>query len=128
MPLIPAFEIGVGNAWIFTVWLLLQNVAIRLWSREVSRRGGQPTDMKVGRLRRLSGYVSMPLWLLTTVYSVFLPLRLGAAWFCLGLAVFLPGLIMATVTIVNFLVALAGKPITRGLTVTHRTRCMCLGC
>jgi hypothetical protein len=30
MSLVPAFEIGVWNAWIFMVWLLTQNLVIML--------------------------------------------------------------------------------------------------
>ena len=46
MLLIPAFEIGIWNAWIFTIWLLIQNFGIRLVSKEVYQRAGDPSDMQ----------------------------------------------------------------------------------
>ena len=30
MSLVPAFEIGVWNAWIFLIWLLIQNLVVML--------------------------------------------------------------------------------------------------
>ena len=40
MSLIPAFEIGVWNAWIFMIWLLIQNFGVMLFSKDLYQRAG----------------------------------------------------------------------------------------
>ena len=54
-------------------------------------------------------------WLITTIYSIFLPLQLGTIWFYIGLGVFLFGLIILTAATLNFATAPHNKPITGGL-------------
>jgi len=49
------------------------------------------------------------------IYSVFLPLKLGAIWFYVGLPVTLVGLLGSIVVMVNWAVTPAGEPVTRGL-------------
>jgi protein-S-isoprenylcysteine O-methyltransferase Ste14 len=115
MSLIPAFEIGVWNAWIFTVWLLIQNFGIRLGSKEVYQKAGQPPDMKPGQTYKIISFISMPLWLLATAYSIFLPLKIGTTWFAVGLTIFLLGLIINTFATINFAKTPMDEPVTRGV-------------
>ena len=120
MSLIPAFEIGVWNAWIFMIWLLVQNFGIRLISKEVYQKAGQPPDMKPSQTYKIISYVSMPLWLLATAYSIFLPFKLGTIWFAVGLTIFLLGLIVNTVATINFAATPMNEPVTSG--VYHYSR------
>ena len=115
MPLIPAFEIGIWNAWIFMIWLLIQTISIRLASKDLYRRAGQPSDMKPSDTHKIVSYVSMPTWLLATVYSIFLPFQLGTAAFYFGLTIFLLGLIILIIATVNFAATPFDEPITRGV-------------
>ncbi|MFC1937909.1 methyltransferase family protein [Chloroflexota bacterium] len=115
MSFVPAFEIGIWNAWIFMIWLLIQTVAARLVGKEVYQRGGQPPDMKPSHTYKIVGYISMPLWLLATLYSIFLPFQLGTIWFSVGLTIFLVGLLMLTVASVNFAATPMNEPVTRGM-------------
>jgi hypothetical protein len=46
MSLVPAFEIAIWNAWIFMIWLLIQNFGVMLVSKDLYQRAGQPPDMK----------------------------------------------------------------------------------
>ena len=48
MTLIPAFEIGVWNAWIFTIWLLIENYATKFLDKEIYQKAGEPSDMEPG--------------------------------------------------------------------------------
>jgi len=114
MTLIPAFEIGVWNAWIFMVWLLIQTLAIRLVSKEVYQRGGYPPDMKLSYASRIANYISNPLWLLSTAYSIFLPFNLGTVWFYAGLVIFVAGLVINIIVTINFARTPMNEPITRG--------------
>ena len=57
----------------------------------------------------------MPLWLLATAYSIFLPFKLGTIWFATGLIIFLLGLIVNTIASVNFATTPMNEPVTRGV-------------
>jgi len=114
MSLIPALEVGVWNAWIFMIWLLIQTITVRLVSKEVYQRGGHPSDMKPSRKYKIISYISMPLWVLATAYSIFLPLKLGTICFVVGLILFLLGMAVNTVATVNFIKAPMNQPVTRG--------------
>ena len=115
MSLIPAFHMGVWNAWIFTIWLLIQTLAIRLVSKEVYQRAGYPPDFVPSRANRIAGYISNPLWLLSTAYSIFLPFKLGTVWFYVGIVIFLAGLVVNIIVTINFTTAPIDKPIIRGI-------------
>jgi protein-S-isoprenylcysteine O-methyltransferase Ste14 len=112
---IPAFEIGVWNAWIFMSSFLLQWLAIILARKNVAERSGHPTDMKKSQTEKMMGIIGNTIWGLATVYSIFLPLRLGTVWFYIGLPVFLVGLMILAIATVNFATVSAEKPVTQGM-------------
>jgi protein-S-isoprenylcysteine O-methyltransferase Ste14 len=114
MSLIPAFEIGVWNAWILMSVFILQMLVIMLLGKRAWDRSSLPSDFKRNRRERTNSLIGNGLWLLATLYSIFLPLRLGTAWFYVGLPVFLVGLAILVVATVNFATAPAEKPATRG--------------
>jgi protein-S-isoprenylcysteine O-methyltransferase Ste14 len=101
MSLIPAFEIGIWNAWIFMIWLLIQNLVIMLNKKLYQRFGGSP-DTKPSQKDKIGNLLSTLLWLLSTVYSIFLPLKLGMVWFYIGLIIFLSGLAIMIIATINF--------------------------
>jgi protein-S-isoprenylcysteine O-methyltransferase Ste14 len=115
MSLIPAFDIGLWNAWIFMSSFLVQWLAVILAGKNVAERSGLPADMKRSKAEKKAGIIGNTIWLLGTVYSIFLPLQLGTLWFYLGLAVFLIGLGILTAATVNFATAPFDKPITHGI-------------
>jgi protein-S-isoprenylcysteine O-methyltransferase Ste14 len=114
MSLTPAFEIGVWNAWIFMSCFILQMLAMLLLGKGAWDRSSLPPDFKRSKREKVNSFVGNGLWLLATIYSVFLPLQLETAWFYTGLPVFLVGLIILVVATVNFAAAPAEKPATRG--------------
>ena len=115
MSLVPAFEIGIWNAWIFMSSFLLQWLAIILAGKNVAERSGHPADMKRSKTEKRAGIIGNTIWLLATVYSIFLPLQLETPWFYPGLAIFLIGLGVLTTATINFATAAAEKPVTRGV-------------
>ncbi len=116
MSLIPAFEVGVWNAWLFMIWSWLDTLALRLVGKEVCQRAsGLGSEMKTSRAYRIASYVSMLVELMAIVYSIFLPFKLGTTWFYTGLAIFLLGLVILAVASVNFAVTPMNEPITRGM-------------
>ena len=114
MSLIPAFEIGVWNAWLFMGSFLLQWLAVSLAGKRVSQRTGHPPDMKRSKSDQRIGTAAMITWLIAITYSIFLPLQLGTIWFYIGLGAFLFGLIILTIATLNFATAPHDKPITSG--------------
>ena len=116
MLLIPAFEIGVWNAWIFMIWPWVDMLAVRLVGSDVYRRAsGLPSEMKTSQRYRMVSYVSMVIDIMAVAYSIFLPLQLGTRWFYAGLSIFLLGLVVLTAATVNFATTPMDVPITRGI-------------
>lgn len=113
--LIPAFEIGIWNAWLFMVWLLIQTLTIRLVNKEAYQKAGYPPDIKLSCAGRIANYISTPLWLLSTAYSIFLPLKLGTIWFYTGLIIFLLGLVINIIVTIDFTNTPENEPVTRGV-------------
>jgi len=114
LSLIPAFEIGVWNAWIFMSSFILQMLVILLLGKMVWARSSLPSDFKRSKREKITPIIGNSIWVLATLYSIFLPLRLGTPWFYTGLPVFLVGLIILVIATVNFATAPAEKPATRG--------------
>jgi protein-S-isoprenylcysteine O-methyltransferase Ste14 len=115
MSLIPAFEIGLWNAWIL---MLVDAVTMPLFIR-IARGRGTPspsaTLAKMSRSRKVIVYASKLIYIPAFVYSVFLPLKLGTAWFYVGLPIAIVGLVMSKVVLANWATAPPDKPVTRGL-------------
>jgi len=116
MSLIPAFQIGVWNAWIFMIWPWVAMLAVRLVGVDVYRRAsGLPSEMKTSHRYRVVSYVSMAVDTMAVAYSIFLPLKLGTIWFYSGLSIFLLGLVVLAAATVNFATTPMDVPITRGI-------------
>jgi len=114
MSVAPAFEIGLWNAWIFMVWLLVQNLAV-MGSKKLYRRFGEASDTKPSQIYKVLNFLSTLLWLLSTAYSIFLPLKLGTAWFPVGLAIFLLGLVIIAIATINFATTPINGPVIKGV-------------
>jgi len=116
MLLIPAFQIGVWNAWIFMIWPWVAMLAVRLVGVDVYRRAsGLPSEMKTSHRYRVVSYISMVIETMAVAYSIFLPLRLGTTWFYAGLSIFLLGLVVLTSATVNFATTPMDVSITKGI-------------
>ena len=114
MSLIPAFKIGVWNAWIFMSVSLLQMLAIYLVDKRAWERSHTPSEAKRNKLERYTGIIGNFIWLSALIYSVFLPLQLGTMWFYIGLSVFIVGVTFAAIATFNFITAPPDQLITRG--------------
>ncbi|MGD9116445.1 MAG: isoprenylcysteine carboxylmethyltransferase family protein [Dehalococcoidia bacterium] len=116
MSLVPAFEIGLWNAWLFMCVFILQMLAVMLLGdKQTWERSGHPADMPKSKLEKQAGLIGNIVWGLATIYSVFLPLKLGTPWFYIGLPVFLVGLLLLAVATVNFTNTPLEKPATGGV-------------
>ena len=115
MSLLPAFEIGLWNAWIFELCALLPVSLLAL--TPLKKRAPPSPDMSTlnETERRIFGF-SRVVMFLPIIYSIFLPLKLGTTWFYVGLPIALLGLIMCTTAWVNLAtIPLGDGPATKGL-------------
>jgi protein-S-isoprenylcysteine O-methyltransferase Ste14 len=108
MSLVPAFEIGVWNAWIL-IALFMCVFMSSLIIKSVGARIAQVEEEK--RLGKYVALISVILWL----YSIFLPLKLDTAWFYAGVIIYAIGLIISAVTTANIAATPAGEPFTKGM-------------
>jgi protein-S-isoprenylcysteine O-methyltransferase Ste14 len=118
MSLVPAFEIGVWNAWILQVlfFLILSAPELFMSKEEKERLNRGKEDYPLSKTKKwlaLSTHVViMPL---AFIYSIFLPLKLDTAWLYAGLPIFVLGLVMTLMTTYNFAATPLGEPVTRGI-------------
>ena len=114
MSLVPAFEIGIWNAWIFMAWLLIQNLAIMV-NKKLYQRFGGSSKPKTSLKDKIGNLLSTLLWFLSTAYSIFLPLKLGTAWFSVGLVIFLAGIVIMIIATINFATTPEDALVTKGI-------------
>jgi protein-S-isoprenylcysteine O-methyltransferase Ste14 len=114
--LIPAFEIGLWNAWIF---MLLDVLTFPLFIRIAKGRApedeGKSQLSAMSRTKRIALYSSKIIYIPAFIYSIFLPLRLGEVWFYVGLPITLIGFIVGVIVILNWAASPRGEPVTNGL-------------
>ncbi len=116
MSWVPAFKIGLWNAWILILYLPLSQVMITLVDKAVGtaqimkKMGYVPYGKKENRVYAATVVPMVLLFL----YSIFLPLKLGTVWFYVGLAVYLVGLVMLVTTMVNVASTPLGQPFATG--------------
>ena len=117
MSLIPQFEIGLWNAWILTLYFLLHPLIMMLIDRimgtgDIFKKMGAPTYNNTEKIINIFDTI---LFFGLFIYSIFLPLQLGTAWFYVGLTLCLLGVIIWTIAIVNIVDVPLGQPWIKGL-------------
>jgi protein-S-isoprenylcysteine O-methyltransferase Ste14 len=113
MSLIPAFEIGVWNAWIFMPYPLLLTILVGKL-----KKGEEPGKTELDAMSKPEKRIFDSAWLVffaTVIYSIFLPLKLETVWFYAGLPIALIGLVILTIVMVNFATTPWDKPVIKGL-------------
>lgn len=113
MSIIPAFEIGVWNAWVLILPFALvgYGLSFSIVSKEAGLRLSPQYDKKEKAL--LTGVmVGDFVWY---VYAIFLPLKLATAWFYVGFPIYLVGMVFVILTIVSFVNPPVDKPVTTGI-------------
>jgi protein-S-isoprenylcysteine O-methyltransferase Ste14 len=118
MSLVPAFDIGIWNAWILILFTLLTYVPGQLINKEALKKvdegwaSGQWSRTE-RLLAKLTHVVIIPL---VIIYSVFLPLKLGTVWLYVGIPIYFIGWIMNLVAGINIAtIPFDKEPITRGV-------------
>jgi len=90
MSLIPDFEIGLWNAWIFMIWLVLSPFlsSIIIKEKEVSKKISTSAPM---RHEKILNILSMAVIIFGFMYSIFLPIKFHTIFFYIGILIFLCG-------------------------------------
>ena len=112
------FELGLWNAWMFMIYVGFSNflpyvLSGRLIDKEVMKKLGADRSLSANEKTLLNIYSL--LFFATVAYSVFLPLELGTVWFYAGLAIYLLGVIIETVAMLNFFTTAVDKPVNKGI-------------
>jgi protein-S-isoprenylcysteine O-methyltransferase Ste14 len=113
LSVIPIFELGLWNAWILVVPILV--VFFFAMRATAARESGKAADFQLTRIENIianaSFYVMLPMF----GYAIFLPLQLDTIWLYSGLTVYLFGIVFTTVAILNFATSPKDAVITNGL-------------
>ena len=109
---IPDFEIGIWNAWIFIIPLIFY------WFGGIkflfSKRISESPPLKKRKDRVISQILVFAMFF-SFFYSIFVPLKLETIWFFIGLIVYLCGMILINITMINFATTPIDKPVTKGV-------------
>jgi len=115
MSLTPVFKIGLWNAWIFILLILLPLPLVALFRKSVFKKSDSIPASFYTRTEYKILIFSKVIMLSVFIYSIFLPLQLGTIWFSIGLSIYLLGLILQTIAWMNVATSPVDKPITKGL-------------
>jgi protein-S-isoprenylcysteine O-methyltransferase Ste14 len=120
MELIPAFEIGIWNAWLFMLYVILYNIIPYFISligpgyREVVKKAAG-SDIYTNKTEQKMGQIMFFIFLIPIIYSFFLPIKLFTIWFYIGLFLYLIGVVIGTIAMYSFLVTAADKLVIKGI-------------
>ena len=122
MSIIPAFELGLWNTWIFIVLhqggtsVILQPMYRGgVWKDVWNVWKKSPTDISPNKTDRILEYSVYVVFIAVFGYSVFLPLKLNTVWFYVGLFIYLLGVIIDFMAGVGWATNPLDKPITKGI-------------
>ena len=118
MSLIPAFELGLWNAWIFIGPFLLVTLLCMLMMMKKGAPGGPVRAVQRACKSKTTLFVaslSKIIYFPAVLYSVFLPLQLRTTWFYIGLPITLIGFVGTILVLVDWATTPAGQPVTRGI-------------
>jgi protein-S-isoprenylcysteine O-methyltransferase Ste14 len=115
MSLVPAFQIGVWNAWIFTVCSLIPLILVFRPLVSRGQKEGTAFTASFSKMQKNAFSSHQLIYFILFIYSIFVPLKLGTVWFYVGLPIFLVGLIPYAMLAVNFVTTPLDQPVTRGI-------------
>lgn len=112
MSLVPDFELGLWNAWIIVIPLIIS------WFTGVkflfSKRMSKTPSFKRKKDKIISNILVLAMFF-SFFYSAFVPLKLETIWFYIGLLVYLVGILLIILTMIDFATTPIDKPVTKGV-------------
>ena len=117
MSWIPELKLGLWNAWILMLYYPLHPVIMILIDKVVGTGDmfKKMGDVPYERGEKGAFIVAMIIILVMVIYSIFLPLKIGTTWLYIGLLIYLVGLAMVMVAIVNIATTPLGHPFVDGI-------------
>jgi len=118
MSIVPAFEIGIWNAWILQAFFLLVTIVPDFLMGEeakpsMKRMGQSVPFSKSDKLLAYSTHVIIMPFVL--VYSIFLPIKLGTVWLYTGIPIFILSVVIYVATVINIANTPVDKLVTSGV-------------
>jgi len=113
MSLIPDFQLGLWNAWIFTIPSLLLTLIFLQISKE--KNVPSPENIRLSKTKMSFCLFSKFVYFAAVIYSIFLPLKPATIWFYTGLPITLIGLATLSYVMINWANTPPDKPVTKGL-------------
>ena len=115
MSLVPAFELGLWNAWILKLLgILVVAVTGSLSNKQAMEKFGEKFTVPQSKAEEVSGRLISQLSLPFILYSFFLPLRLDTFWFYVGLPICLLAFVIALSSVVSFTTTPLNRLVTKG--------------
>jgi len=117
MSWLPAFKIGIWNAWILMLFMALHTLIMLLIDKAMGtgniykKMGEVPTDSGEKRANTISTTLMYVLF----AYSIFLPLKLGTLWFYAGILIYLLGISMFISAIITVAKTPMGQIFSQGM-------------
>ena len=111
MSLIPAFELGIWNAWI----LIIPIIIISFFGSRILCKRESEEGSSVAKKGKTASSLYFLIVLLSYAYSIFLPLRIDTVWFIVGLLIYLPFLFFLIIGLLNFATTPADQPVSKGV-------------
>jgi protein-S-isoprenylcysteine O-methyltransferase Ste14 len=111
MSLVPEFELGLWNAWIFTLPIIVISI---LGPRILGKRASEEASSSTEKVKTVSNLSSLVI-LLPFAYSIFLPLKLDTIWFVTGLLTYLLAMFFVVTGLLNFATTSVNELVTKGV-------------
>ena len=113
MSVIPVFELGLWNAWILVIPLLI--IMFSDMKITSNRESGREGDFQLTKKENQLTYLVFLPMIISFIYAIFLPLQLNPELLYTGLIIYLFGAIFTIITLQNFASTPKDRVITKGL-------------
>ena len=113
MSLVPEFELGLWNAWIFMISSYLLPMILIFGSTGKTSLKRLNVSVPIQH-EKLLNVISTAIWVAGIFYSIFLPLQLGTVWFFMGSAIFLIAVVISISATFFVRITPPDKPFTKG--------------
>ena len=121
MSLMPAFELGLWNAWILVLLFnLIVNGLGKVFEKKYDAKGTRPDRPTYSERDEKLTLILMGTVFASFIYSVFLPLKIGTLWFYAGLFIYLLGMFFLTVAELSYVSNPEDKLLTKGVYTISR--------
>ena len=113
MSLLPEFELGLWNAWILMIWLILLPILTSVITKDKKTSERLRASVPV-KFEKALNIMSMTVVIFGFFYSFFLPIKYETIWYYIGGLFFLTGILLYFSFITTIRNISIDKPLTTG--------------